>query len=49
MEQHKAEQCGYVVKGKIEFTTGGKTLTLNPGDPYMIGRNVAAVQRKKNS
>ena len=36
MEQHKAEQCGYVVKGKIEFTTGGKTLILNPGDSYMI-------------
>ena len=36
MEQHEAEQCGYVVKGRIEFTTGGKTLTLNPGDSYMI-------------
>ena len=36
MEQHEAEQCGYVVKGKIEFTTGGRTLTLTAGDSYMI-------------
>ena len=36
MEQHEAEQCGYVVRGKIEFTTEGKTLTLTAGDSYMI-------------
>lgn len=35
-EQHEAEQCGYVVKGKVEFTSGGKTLTLTAGDSYMI-------------
>ena len=36
LEQHKAEQCGYILKGRIEFTTEGKTLTLNAGDSYMI-------------
>ena len=37
MERHEAEQCGYVVKGKIEFNTGNQTLTLTAGDSYMIG------------
>ena len=36
MEQHEAEQCGYLVKGKIEFKTGDQTLTLKAGDSYMI-------------
>ena len=36
LERHEAEQCGYVIKGKLEFTTEDKTLILNAGDSYMI-------------
>ena len=35
-ERHEAEQCGYVLEGKVEFTSEDKTLTLNAGDSYMI-------------
>jgi transcriptional regulator with XRE-family HTH domain len=31
---HRAEECGIVVKGRIELTVGGKKKVLGPGDAY---------------
>lgn len=33
---HPHEQMGYLVSGRLEFTVGGHTRTLNPGDLWRI-------------
>lgn len=38
---HPHEQLGYVISGKVEFTIGGKTIVLGPGESYVIPSNVA--------
>jgi quercetin dioxygenase-like cupin family protein len=37
---HHHEQLGYVLSGKIEFTIGGRTVLLGPGQSYAIPGNV---------
>ena len=37
---HPHEQMGIIVSGKVEFTIGGQTATLGPGDLYRIPSNV---------
>lgn len=34
--QHPHDQVGYVVFGKLEFTSGGETRIVLPGDTYQI-------------
>ena len=38
---HPHEQVGTVIAGKIEFTIGDETKTLQPGDVYIIPGGVA--------
>lgn len=33
---HPHEQTGYLVSGRLEFTVGGQTLLLGPGDQWRI-------------
>jgi len=37
---HHHEQVGYVISGKVEFTIGGRTIILGPGESYAIPSNV---------
>ena len=37
---HHHEQAGYVVSGKVEFTIGGRTVLLGPGESYAIPANI---------
>jgi quercetin dioxygenase-like cupin family protein len=39
-EMHVSEQGGYILKGKVEFHSGGTTLELGPGESYFIESNV---------
>ncbi len=39
-ERHVSEQGGYILKGKVEFHSGGTTLELGPGESYFIESNV---------
>lgn len=34
--QHPHEQAGVVLEGQLEFTIGGETRVLGPGDMYVI-------------
>lgn len=38
--QHPEEQSGTVLSGKVTFTIGDETRTLQPGDCYIIPGNV---------
>ena len=33
------ETVGYVIKGKAELHSEGQTITLNPGDSYVVPKN----------
>jgi quercetin dioxygenase-like cupin family protein len=37
---HMHDQVGYIVHGQVEFTIGGETRTLNPGDSYAAPGNI---------
>ncbi|MBL8133354.1 MAG: cupin domain-containing protein [Anaerolineae bacterium] len=37
---HVHEQVGYLISGRMEFTVGGVTHTLIPGDSYAVPSNV---------
>lgn len=37
---HPHEQMGIIVSGQVEFTIGGETATLGPGDLYRIPSNI---------
>ena len=37
---HPHEQAGIVIEGELEFTIGGETRRLGPGDMYIIPGNV---------
>lgn len=37
---HDNEQVGFVLKGSLEFTIGGETRALRPGDTYVIPGDV---------
>jgi transcriptional regulator with XRE-family HTH domain len=36
MLQHPGEEAGYVLRGRITITAGGRTSTLGPGDAYQF-------------
>jgi quercetin dioxygenase-like cupin family protein len=38
--QHPHEQAGVVLEGTLEFTIGGETKVLGPGEMYIIPGNV---------
>ena len=40
LHSHPHEQAGIVVEGELEFTIGGETRRLKPGDMYIIPGNV---------
>ncbi len=37
---HPHEQLVYVVRGRIQFNTGGKSIDLRPGDSVIVEGNV---------
>lgn len=40
LHSHPHEQAGIVIEGELEFTIGGETRRLGPGDMYIIPGNV---------
>lgn len=40
MANHRGEQGGVVVRGKIELTVGGSTRTLGPGEAYYFSNQI---------
>jgi Uncharacterized conserved protein, contains double-stranded beta-helix domain len=38
--EHPAEQLGYVVRGRLELTTGEETFLIEEGDSYVLPPNV---------
>ena len=40
MLSHRGEECGVVVRGRIEVTVGGSTRVLGPGEAYYFNSNL---------
>ena len=40
MLAHKGEECGVVVRGRIELTVGNDTRVLGPGEAYYFASNL---------
>jgi transcriptional regulator with XRE-family HTH domain len=40
MLEHRGEECGVVIRGKIEVTVGGATRVLGPGEAYYFNSNL---------
>jgi transcriptional regulator with XRE-family HTH domain len=40
MLEHRGEECGVVIRGRIEVTVGGNTRTLGPGEAYYFNSNL---------
>ena len=40
MLEHRGEECGVVISGKIEVTVGGSTRVLGPGEAYYFNSNL---------
>jgi transcriptional regulator with XRE-family HTH domain len=40
MLEHRGEECGVVIRGKIEVTVGGASRVLGPGEAYYFNSNL---------
>jgi transcriptional regulator with XRE-family HTH domain len=40
MLTHRGEECGLVVRGRVEVTVGGSTRVLGPGEAYYFNSNL---------